>query len=153
MGILNWEKEEFFMREALTLGKKAETWGDVPVGCVVVQGDRIVGRGENRRELNCDATAHAEIIAIGEACKNLGRWRLEDCSLYVTLEPCSMCTGGIINAKIHSVYFGAWEEKTGCCGSVIHLPSEPLGHKPQIYGGILQEDCKKLLVDFFQKKR
>lgn len=144
---------EFFMTQALSLAKEAAEQGDVPVGCVVVQKNQIVGRGKNCRELNSDATAHAEILAISQACDHLKRWRLADCSLYVTLEPCAMCTGAILNSKISAVYFGAWEEKTGCCGTRLNLSMEGLGHRPRIYGGVLAQESKVLLDDFFQTLR
>lgn len=144
---------EDYMKEALSLAKEAATQGDVPVGCVVVCEGVIVGRGMNRRELNSDAIAHAEMEAIREACKTLGRWRLSDCTLYVTLEPCPMCAGGIINSKIAAVYYGASEEKTGCCGTRINLFEEGLGHRPKIYGGILQQESLEIIEEFFQKLR
>lgn len=153
MGILNQEKERYYMNEAIKLAKIAQSQGDVPVGCVVVCGNEIVGRGSNCRELNSDATAHAEVMAIAQASQNLGRWRLADCRLFVTLEPCAMCSGAIINARIHSVYYGACEPKTGCCGSVINLFFESLGHKPRVYGGLLEKDCQLLLEDFFENLR
>ncbi len=146
-------KPEVFMQEALVLAKEAGSQGDVPVGCVVVQGDTIVGRGRNRREQNHNAVAHAEIEAICQACATLGRWRLSDCSVYVTLEPCAMCSGAMINARVGALYFGAAEEKTGCCGTRIHLFEEGLGHRPKVYGGIMVQESLVLLEDFFKGVR
>lgn len=151
--ILDLEREKSYMREAISLAKECVGWGDVPVGCVIVCQNEIVGRGQNRREVNHDATAHAEIMALRQASTHLQRWRLQDCQLYVSLEPCVMCMGGILQSKIQAVYFGAYEEKSGCCGSVIHLGMEGLGHKPQVFGGILQEECQLLLKEFFSDKR
>lgn len=153
MKIIDFREQEYFMGLALDLARECVTWGDVPVGCVVVRKNEIIGRGQNRRELNSDAIAHAETQAIAQASQQLNTWRLSDCALYVTLEPCAMCTGAIIMSKIEKVYFGAYESKTGCCGSVLNLCEENLGHKPKIYGGILEEESQTLLQDFFQKKR
>lgn len=153
MKLYDQTQEKGFMREALLLAEEAKNHGDVPVGCVIVCENQIVGRGMNRRELNFDATAHAEVEAIREASQSLKRWRLDDCRLFVTLEPCAMCSGAILNAKIHSVYYGAREEKTGCCGSVLNLFFEPLGHKPRVYGGLLEEESKILLEEFFENIR
>ena len=133
--------DEQFMREALLLAKQAYEEGEVPVGCVVVQGDQIVGRGRNRREKNRNALAHAEIEAIHEACAALGGWRLWDCTLYVTLEPCPMCSGAIINARIPRVVFGARDEKCGACGSVCDLTQMAFNHHPVVEGGLLEDDC------------
>ena len=142
-----------FMTEALALAREAAAEGEVPVGCVVTLGDRIVGRGRNRREKDRTALAHAELEAIGEACNTLGGWRLWQCTLYVTLEPCPMCAGAIINARIPTLVFGAREALTGSCGSVIDLFSENYGHHPAVYAGVLGEDCARLLKDFFQGRR
>ena len=144
---------EYFMREALNLAKLAADDGEVPVGAVVVKGDEIVGRGYNRREGKKNALAHAEIAAINDACKNLSGWRLWQCDLYVTLEPCPMCAGAIVNSRIKKVYFGAKDEKAGCFGSVIDFNELPFNHKPEIEGGILASDCKDLLSSFFSKLR
>ena len=147
------EREEY-MALALALAREAADAGEVPVGCVIADGEgRVIGRGRNRREKNCDATAHAEVEAIRQACAALGNWRLEQCSIYVTLEPCPMCTGAIINSRIPTVVFGAREALSGSCGSVIDLFSENYGHKPAVFGGVLAEDCASLLRDFFQGKR
>ena len=127
---------------------------DVPVGCVIVSpSGEIIGRGRNRREADRRATAHAEIEAINQACAALGSWRLEGCTLYVTLEPCPMCAGAIINARIGAVRYGAREEKSGCCGSVLNLFEERFNHRPRVYGGLLEGECRELLEDFFQGLR
>ena len=112
---------EYFMSQALELAREAQADGDVPVGCVIVRDGAIIGRGRNRREANGDATAHAELDAIRDACERTGSWRLHGCTLYVTLEPCPMCAGGIINARVDEVRYGAKDEKAGCCGSVLNL--------------------------------
>ena len=142
------------MSLALELAREAAEKGEVPVGCVVTGPDgAVIGRGRNRREENGDATAHAEIEAIREACAALGDWRLEGCALTVTLEPCPMCTGAIINARVPTVVFGAREEQSGSCGSVIDLFSERYGHRPAVYPGVRGAECAALLRDFFKSKR
>ena len=147
------EREEY-MSLALALAREAFDSGEVPVGCVVADGaGNIVGRGRNRREEGNDATAHAEIEAIRGACAALGSWRLDGCALYVTLEPCPMCAGAIINARIPTVVFGAREALSGSCGSVIDLFSERYGHRPAVFGGVLRDDCAALLTAFFRDKR
>lgn len=145
---------EEYMSLALDLAKEASSEGEVPVGCVIVspEGD-IIGRGRNRREQNCDATAHAEVEAIREANKALGTWRLNGCSMYVTLEPCPMCAGAIINSRITKLFYGGREEHSGSCGSVINLFMERYGHSPQIVGGILEDECTDILKKFFEKLR
>ncbi len=145
---------EDYMREALALAWECLPDGDIPVGCVVVSPDEaIIGRGRNRREADRRATAHAEIEAIEEACAALGSWRLEGCTLYVTLEPCPMCAGAIINSRIAAVRYGAREEKSGCCGSVLNLFEERFNHRPRVYGGLMEEECRGLLEEFFQNLR
>ena len=147
------EREEY-MALALALAREAADAGEVPVGCVIADGEgRVIGRGRNRREESGDATAHAEVEAIRQACAALGNWRLGKCSIYVTLEPCPMCTGAIINSRIPTVVFGAREALSGSCGSVIDLFSENYGHRPAVFGGVLAEDCAALLRDFFRGKR
>ncbi|MBR0200283.1 MAG: nucleoside deaminase [Oscillospiraceae bacterium] len=142
------------MALALSLAREAFDAGDVPVGCVITDKDgNVIGRGRNRREENGDATAHAEIEAIREACKALGDWRLEDCAITVTLEPCPMCAGAIINARIPTVVYGAKEPVFGSCGSVIDLFFERYGHTPRVYGGVKEQDCAGLLKRFFREKR
>jgi len=145
---------EEFMREALSLAALCVGDDEVPVGCVITDPDgNIIGRGRNMREIKKSAISHAEIEAIIQACENLGSWRLSDCNLYVTLEPCPMCSGAIINARIKRVFYGAKDEKTGSCGSVINLFMENYGHEPEIVGGILQEECSDILTRFFEKIR
>ncbi len=145
---------EHYMSFALELAREAAANGEVPVGAVVVGPDgEILGRGRNRRQESGDATAHAEIEAIREACAVLGDWRLEGCTLYVTLEPCPMCAGAVINARVPVVVFGAREALSGSCGSVIDLFYERFGHRPQVYAGVLEADCAALLKAFFQAKR
>ena len=143
----------YFMDAALELAKEAAAEGEVPVGCVIVRGDRIVGRGRNRRETGKTALGHAEIEAIREACEALGGWRLWDCTLYVTLEPCPMCAGAIINARIPRVVFGASDAKCGACGSVCDLFSMDFNHHPQVEKGIREEESSQLLSQFFQDLR
>ena len=145
---------EFYMAKALDLAREAAEDGEVPVGCIILDKDNnIIGRGRNRREKCSDATAHAEIEAIREACSKLGDWRLDECSIYVTLEPCPMCTGAIINSRIPKLVFGARDAVTGSCGSVIDLFSENYGHRPAVYSGVLKAESASLLKDFFKDKR
>ena len=145
--------DERFMEEALALAREAFADGEVPVGCVITKGDQIVGRGRNRREKGKSALAHAEIEAIDEACRTLGGWRLWECTLYVTLEPCPMCAGAIINARIPRVVYGARDAKCGAVRSVCSLFSMAFNHHPQVEQGILEQPCAALLTDFFQKLR
>ena len=144
---------ETYMRRAFALAAQAAADGDVPVGCVIVRDGEIVGEGRNRREADGDATAHAEMEAIRMACEKTGSWRLHGCTLYVTLEPCPMCAGGIINARIDAVRYAAREEKSGCCGSVLDLFWEGFNHRPQVFRGPLEEECEALLRDFFEQLR
>ena len=145
---------EDYMALALSLAREAAAHGEVPVGCVVAGPDgAVIGRGRNRREETGYATAPAELEAIREACRALGDWRLEGCALFVTLEPCPMCTGAIINARIPTVVFGAREALSGSCGNVIDLFSERYGHRPAVYPGVRREECAALLRDFFREKR
>ena len=138
-----------YMRRALELAAQAAAEGDVPVGCVIVRDGQIIGEGRNRREENGDATAHAELEAIRDACARLGTWRLEGCTMYVTLEPCPMCAGAIINARIPRVYYGARDSAMGACGGVLNLFMEDFPNRPALVGGILGEDCRRALADFF----
>ena len=142
-----------FMQEALSLAREAGQEGEVPVGCVIVRGDKIVGRGRNRREKDKTALGHAELEAIADACKNLGGWRLWDCTLYVTLEPCPMCAGAIINARIPRVVFGASDEKHGACGSVCNLFEMDFNHHPKAEKGLLEEESLALMEQFFKELR
>ena len=144
---------EYFMRQALALAREAAAGGDVPVGCVIVRDGEIIGRGRNRREADGDAAAHAEVEAIRDACARLGSWRLHRCALYVTLEPCPMCAGAVINARIDEVRYGARDGKAGCCGSVLNLFEEPFNHHPRLYRGPLEGECEALLQTFFQNLR
>ncbi len=143
----------YFMAEALKLAREAFADGEVPVGCVIVRGDEIVGRGRNRRETGRNALAHAEIEAIHEACSRLGGWRLWECTLYVTLEPCPMCAGAIINARIPRVVYGARDEKCGAAGSVCSLFSMAFNHHPEVEAGVMEEEAGALLTEFFRKLR
>lgn len=142
-----------FMDEALELARQAMADGEVPVGCVIVRNGEIVGRGRNRRETAKTALGHAEIEAIADACKNLGGWRLWECTLYVTLEPCPMCAGAIINARIPRVVFGASDAKCGACGSVCDLFNMEFNHHPQVEKGLREEEASALLTEFFQRLR
>lgn len=142
------------MRQALLLAEEAAAAGEVPVGCIVTdENGNIIGRGRNRTQKLHDASAHAEIEAIREACSAAGDWRLENCTIYITLEPCPMCTGAIINSRIPNVVFGAKDELTGSCGSVIDLFSERFGHKPAVFSGVCAEESAVLLKNFFKDKR
>ncbi len=143
----------FYMDAALELAREAAADGEVPVGCVIVRNGQIVGRGRNRRETDRTALGHAEIEAIGQACETLGGWRLWDCTLYVTLEPCPMCAGAIINARIPRVVYGASDSKCGASGSVCNLFSMKFNHHPQVEKGIREEECGALLTTFFQDLR
>lgn len=146
-------EETDFMTAALELAREAARDGEVPVGCVIVRNGQIVGRGRNRREQGKNALAHAEVEAINNACQNLGGWRLWDCALYVTLEPCPMCAGAIVNARIPRVVFGASDEKCGACGSVCDIFSMGFNHHPQVEKGLMAEESAQLLSDFFQNLR
>ncbi len=142
-----------FMKEALRLAKDAAAEGEVPVGCVITRGDEIVGRGRNRRETAKNALCHAEIEAINDACRNLQGWRLWECTLYVTLEPCPMCAGAILNARIPRVVYAAADAKCGATGSVCNLFSMAFNHHPQVESGLLEEESAALLQEFFQNLR
>jgi tRNA(adenine34) deaminase len=142
-----------FMHLALALARQASAEGEVPVGCVIVRNGTVVGRGSNKREGEQNALSHAECIAIGEACKTVGFWRLPDCEMFVTLEPCPMCAGAIINSRIAKVYYGASDPKAGACGSVIDLFGFPFNHKPDVVGGVLAEESSVLLTEFFRGVR
>lgn len=146
-------EHEDYMKEALRLALEAAGEGEVPVGCVVVKDGEIVGRGRNRREASKSALAHAEIEAIDSACAHLGGWRLSSCDLYVTLEPCPMCAGAIINARVGRVFYGAGDSRVGACGGVLNIFEEGFGHRPQLVGGILREECAAPLREFFQRLR
>lgn len=145
--------DKMMMEHALELARRSAAEGEVPVGAVVVKDGEIVSVGMNRRENGKNALAHAEIEAIDGACRKLGGWRLHMCDLYVTLEPCPMCTGAIINARIKRVVFGAYDKKAGSMGSVVNLVDLPYNHKPEIVGGFMEEECAAVLSDFFKKLR
>ena len=145
--------DTLYMDTALALAAEAAAEGEVPVGCVIVCRDRIVGRGRNRRETVKNALSHAEIEAINDACRTLGGWRLWECTLYVTLEPCPMCAGAIINARIPRVVYGASDRKMGACGSVCHLFSMDFNHRPAVTAGVREAECAALLTDFFKDLR
>ncbi len=147
------ERDEYFMRLALQEAKQAMNLGEVPVGAVIVRGDEVVSLGHNLRETGKNALAHAEVIAINRACQALGGWRLHQCELYVTLEPCPMCSGAIINSRIKRVVYGAADDKAGCMGSVADFCAYPFNHKPQVVRGVLEEECQALLQQFFQYLR
>ena len=142
-----------YMQQALELAAEAAEDGEVPVGCVIVRDGEIVGRGRNRRERGKSALAHAELEAIAEACRTLGGWRLWQCTLYVTLEPCAMCAGAILNARIPRVVFGAKDKVNGCCGSAVDLFVLPCSGKPEVVSGVLAEESSALLSDFFRTLR
>jgi len=146
-------RDETFLGEALKLAHEAAAEGEVPVGAVIVLNDTIIAAGRNRREKGKNALCHAELEAIDHACKALGGWRLWQCELYVTLEPCPMCAGAIINARIPRVVFGAKDKKAGSCGSVVNLFELPYNHKPELVGGVLEEECSQILTDFFKNLR
>ena len=146
-------QQELYMQEALLLAREAAEDGEVPVGCVIVCNGEIVGRGRNRREEKQSTASHAEMEAIAEANRTLHSWRLEDCELYVTLEPCPMCAGAILNARIKRVWYGARDEAMGACGGVTNLFMESFPHRPALVGGILAEDCRAVLSEFFSRLR
>ncbi len=146
---------EFYMQEALKLAEYAASLGEAPIGAVVVKksSGEIIGRGYNRRELDKSPLAHAEIMALDEASRTLGGWRVIDSVLYVTLEPCPMCAGAIINSRIDGVIFGAYDKKAGSCGSVVNLFDLPYNHKPELIGGVMEEECGGILSSFCKKLR
>ena len=145
---------EDYMRQALALAREAAAAGEVPVGCVIVdRAGQIIGRGRNRREEKQAVSSHAEMEAMAQANAALGTWRLEDCDLYVTLEPCPMCAGAILNARIRRVFYGARDRAMGACGGVLNLFMEDFPHHPQLVGGILAEECQAVLSDFFKELR
>ena len=148
------ESHEYYMDQALALAREALDQGEVPVGCVIVWEDgRIVGRGRNRREEDADALGHAEIMAIRQANETLGGWRLHRATMYVTLEPCPMCAGAILNARIPTVRYAAREERMGACGSVLNLFEEDFGHKVRLYRGPREKESLELMREFFRRQR
>ena len=145
---------EKFMREAIKQAQKAAAIGETPKGAVIVHDGKIIARGYNKRETKKNALLHAEIIAIGKACRKLGGWRLPQCDMYVTLEPCPMCSGAIINARIDNVYFGAFDKKSGCAGSAANLFEKGIfNHDVNVTGGIMEKECAQILSDFFKELR
>ncbi|GAB6992628.1 tRNA adenosine(34) deaminase TadA [Paenibacillus pini] len=152
--IVDNSNHEFWMREAMAQARLAEELGEVPIGAVIVRGGEIVGRGYNLRETTSDATAHAEIVAIREASRHLKSWRLLDCSLYVTLEPCPMCAGAIVQSRIPQVVYGTGDPKAGCAGTLMNLLQEPrFNHRTEVVDNILQQECAGMLTTFFRKLR
>ena len=147
------DEHEIFMTQALALAREASAAGEVPVGCVIVREGEVVGFGRNRREEKRSAASHAEMEAIAMANERLGSWRLDGCSLYVTLEPCPMCAGAILNARIARVYYGARDSAAGACGGVLNLYMEPFANTPALVGGILADECRAVLRDFFRSLR
>lgn len=146
--------KEQYMKEALKEAKKAYDKLEIPVGCVIVKEGKVIAKAHNLKETKCDTTKHAEILAIQKASKKLKSWRLLDCEMYVTLEPCSMCAGAIINSRIKKVYIGTSDEKTGACGSVFNLFEDyKFNHKVEMEKGILKNECEKILKDFFKELR
>ena len=145
-------KSEFMIR-AIELARKAAAEGEVPVGAVIVKNGEIIGEGYNMREQKKNALSHAETEAINNACKKLGDWRLDDCTIYVTLEPCPMCAGAIVNARIKEVVFGAYDLSMGCIDSVTSITSLPFAVGTTVYGGVKEDECKKILTDFFEGVR
>ncbi len=145
--------DQKFMKEALRLARKAAALGEVPVGAVVVHEGKIIARGYNRREMDQNGLAHAELTAMGQACKKLHSWRLEDCTLYVTLEPCPMCAGAIINTRIPRVVIGAADPKGGAMGGVMDLTQYPWNHHPEVDFGVMEEECGAVLKTFFKELR
>lgn len=145
--------ESRFMARAIELAKMAADLGEVPVGAVIVKDGKIIGEGYNMREQKCNALSHAETEAINAACKTLGDWRLDDCTIYVTLEPCPMCAGAIINARIKEIVFGAYDLNMGCLDSVTNLSALPFAAGTTVYGGIKEDECKQILTSFFKEVR
>lgn len=146
--------DENYMKAAIREARKAWTLGEVPIGCVIVHEDRIIGRGYNRRIVDKNVLAHAEITAIRKACRRIGDWRLEDCTMYVTLEPCPMCAGAIVQARIPKVFIGTMNPKAGCAGSVLNLLDEKgFNHQVEMVTGVLGEECSRMLKEFFKELR
>ncbi|KPN14318.1 adenosine deaminase [Bacillus australimaris] len=148
------KKDEQFMQEAISEALKAEQIGEVPIGAIIVVDDQIVSRAHNLRESEQRSIAHAELLAIDEACKATGSWRLEDAVLYVTLEPCSMCAGAIVLSRVKKVVFGAYDPKGGCAGTLMNLlDDERFNHQSEVIGGVLENECGELLSQFFRNLR
>ncbi|WP_127541142.1 tRNA adenosine(34) deaminase TadA [Paenibacillus illinoisensis] len=148
------QQHEFWMREAIAEALKAEALGEVPIGAVIVRHNRIVGRGYNLRETTLDSTAHAEMVAIRQASETIGAWRLLDCSLYVTLEPCPMCAGAIVQSRVPRVIYGTADPKAGCAGTLMNLLQEPrFNHRTEVIPDVLQPECSTMLTQFFRRLR
>ncbi|WP_148933122.1 tRNA adenosine(34) deaminase TadA [Paenibacillus methanolicus] len=148
------EEDQRWMQEAIEEARKAEAIGEVPIGAVIVKDGVVIGRGHNLRETTADPTAHAEMVAIREASTHLGAWRLMGCTLYVTLEPCPMCAGALVQSRIHKVVYGTTDPKAGCAGTLMNLLQEPrFNHETEMVSGVLQEECAALLTNFFRKLR
>ena len=147
------KNDEYFMKQAIAKARIAAKHGEVPIGAVIVKDDEIISTGRNMREAKHNALHHAEIIAIDRACKKLNAWRLIDCTLYVTMEPCPMCTGAAINARIPRIVYGVPDPRAGACGSLVNLPAYPLEERPSCLGGVREEECCTLLRDFFSELR
>lgn len=146
-------KDTYFMQQALKCAELAYKKDEVPIGAVIVKDKKIIARGYNKSITLKDSTAHAEIVAIRKACKKLNNYRLNDCSMYVTIEPCIMCIGALVHARIKNLYFGAYDKKTGACGSFLDISKIKLNHKINIYSGLLQQNCAKIIKQFFKNKR
>lgn len=147
-------QDEKYMREAIKQAKKAYALEEVPIGCVIVYEGKVIGRGYNRRTIDKNTVAHAEIMAIKKACKKMGDWRLEDCTMYVTLEPCQMCSGAIVQSRMKKVVIGCMNPKAGCAGSVLNiLQVDAFNHQVEIEQGVLEEECSQMLTDFFKALR
>ena len=150
----NWTKKDiYFMQQALKCAQMAQEKDEVPVGAIIVKDNKIIARGYNKSISLKDATAHAEIVAIRKACKKINNYRLNDCSVYVTIEPCSMCIGALIHARIKNLYFGAKDIKAGACGSALDISKFKLNHKINIYNGLLEQECARIIKQFFKNKR
>lgn len=147
------DENKKFMKAAIKEAMKAESIEEVPVGAVVVLDGKIVSRAHNKRNTDHDGTAHAEILALKKAGKKLNRWNLTDCELYVTLEPCAMCAGAAVNSRIKKIYFGAYDRRYGCCGSIMNITDSELNHKVEVQGGIMESECAEMLSEFFKKLR
>ena len=146
-------QDELYMTQALAKAREAAALGEVPVGAVVVRNGEIIASAGNRRECDRRATAHAELLAIEQACASVGSWRLNDCTLYVTLEPCPMCAGAIVNARVGRVVYGCKDARAGAMGSVLNLPRYPLNHRPQVTVGVCEDACRAVLREFFEQRR
>ena len=147
------EQDELYMKEALMLAKEAEELDEVPVGALIVRDGKVIARAHNRRQTDKCATAHAEILAIEEACRNLGGWRLPGATLYVTLEPCAMCAGAAINARVERVVYGASDLRFGALGSLLNIAEVGLNHKLSVESGVMAEECRNILSEYFRRKR